>query len=162
MSDLVLDAIKSFLYERQEPEEGLLDGRFYMFKGHILMKPGINFHKSIYPTYLIIERHRGPKNRIYYKVFVNKTENEVLLIRDKKKCEHQFFKKPMGAIFLIQNILRKIPNDNFSFIIEGNSFAPVIVHLDRMYDNYTIIQDALVYYENIDFEVHQLYNDVVA
>ena len=43
MADLILDAIKTFLYERQEPEEGQLDGTFYMFKGLITVKENIKF-----------------------------------------------------------------------------------------------------------------------
>jgi len=165
MSDVVLHAIKTFLYERQSPEEGILDGKLYMFKGHVNMNSTVKFHKSIYPTYLIMERFRGPNDRVYYKVFVHKNDANIDLVQaSRKNCEVHYFKKPIGAIFLIYNIITKLATENFSFIIEGSSFANLIIHYNRNlgFDyNRHLVNDVLTYFENIDFEMHQLLNPLV-
>ena len=65
MADLILHNIKSFLYERQSPDTGRLDGTLHMCKGYLTIGKDVKIYKSIYPTYILMERYRGSKNKIY-------------------------------------------------------------------------------------------------
>lgn len=167
MSDIVLDAIKSFLYERQEHEEGRLDGTLYLLKGQINLDEKINFKKSIYPTYLIIQRYRDDNRNIYYKTLVNKNEKEVFLLRLKEPHEKYYFHKSTGSIYLIMNIFQKLRDQQFTFIIDGNCIPPFVVHVSTMNYEYMvhaihlICMDILTHFDNINFELHQRYNLIV-
>lgn len=161
--DNILYLIKSYAYERQEPEEGKLDGSFYILKGKIFLRKDVKFEKSIYPTYLKIERYRGIDNTVYYKTYVNKTDDSVALIHNYNNCEKHYFKHAMGSIFLIMNIFEKLQNQEFTIIIHGNSIAPLCLLLNTY--NYEFIQsnlqlhvnNALTHFDNIYFELQQRY-----
>jgi hypothetical protein len=172
MADLVLDIIKSMLYERQPPEEGQLDGTLYLFKGQVKLVPGINFHKSIYPTYLIMERWRAPNkkpyiNKIYYKVYVQRTEEEVFLIRKKENCEIHYFTNPIGSMNIITSIFQRLDQQMFSFILQNVSIGPVISWISTV--NYFVqesninerVKNILLHFKHIDFEMHQLNNKYI-
>jgi len=174
MSDVVLHAIKNFLYERQQPDEGLLDGTFYLFKGFVNIDDKIKFYKSLFPTYLIIERHRRKyeelvndniicRFEIFYVVYVSKI-NFGFISKTRTNCERHYFKSPEGAIFQIMNIIQKSNQNLFTAMIVGNSIGPVIVHIDRTIERIGIqnlINNILVYFHNVHFEIHQLYNEIV-
>jgi hypothetical protein len=106
MSDIILDSLKSFLYERQAPEEGILDGTFRLIKGRANINENTNIYKSIFPTYFLMERWRGFKNRIYYKCYFIKKGSNFELIKKKDDCENHYFKKPIGSIHILASILQ--------------------------------------------------------
>jgi hypothetical protein len=158
--------IKGFLYERQPPEEGQLDGTLYVCKGIINVYDDTKISKSIYPVYLIIERHRGRNNQIYYKLYSNtdKTTNGLINQKLKETYTIQYFIKPIGAINLIMGALQSENNSDFTIIIEGSSISSTIAHFnnfdfdERLAQTNMYVQNMLIQFENIDFTHHQYYN----
>jgi hypothetical protein len=166
--------IKNFLYERQEPYNGRLDGTLYICKGILHIYPDTKIYKSIYPIFMIIEKYRGIKNKIYYKMYINKNNEQqydLINLKNKENCEVHFFTKPQGALINIFNLMQtKNDVDNFTFIIEGSKISNIIAFVsninfnisqtDFLYLN-TILNNILTHYEYIDFESHQYYSKVV-
>jgi hypothetical protein len=168
MSDLILHNIKSFLYERQAPDIGRLDGTLHMCKGELNINKEIKIYKSIYPTYILMERYRGSKNKIYYKVYVNQDlEGNINLIRKKEDANIHYFIKPIGAIHIFSSVLQRVPDSYFTIIIEGNSIHNYFIKLNNM--NYSVIethlqitlQNILYHFEYVDFENHQRFNRIM-
>jgi hypothetical protein len=176
MADLISDIVKDFLYERQEDKHGRLDGTLYFCKGHINIRKNTKIDKSIFPTYIIMERHRSPDNRIFYKTFVNihdsgnefiaPTESyNILKIKrnDNNKC---FFTGPLGALHLYTSILQNIPNHEFTFILDSNSDGTHVTHLNNF--NYMeveahlqiTIQNILQQFQYTDFMSSQRYKPI--
>ena len=169
----LLITIKDFLYERQEPKDGRLDGTLYLLKGQRTIPKGVKVHKSIYPTWMRIERHRGRKNKIFYKTFINKDEEgEIQLLNKRNKQEIHFFTKPLGAIHICSRIFSANPNEWFTFIIEGECIANYVIQIDSRMNNQfdriikesgiqNRVQNILRHFEYIDFEHHQYYNYII-
>lgn len=177
MSDIILHSIKSFLYEKQKPERGRLDGTLYLFKGNININKNTKIHKSIFPTLAILERHRGPSDNkscpsdnkscpsgITYKLFINKNpENgNITLIKKKEDCLNYYFKEPEGAIHILFSIIQTRAME-FTLAIEGENIPHCVIHMNSF--NYEIIEghlriqlmNILTHFRCIDFESHQLY-----
>lgn len=170
MSDLILDIIKQFLYERQLGQEGKLDGALYLCKGDI--KNNIVPHKSILPCFMIMERWQGFHNQIYYKCYVNPAlddnlNEEFKVINHKNDCQIHFFKKPMGAILLIMGIIQKVRDQIFTFISDGNAIQSYFTKFSN--SNYDVaepriqvlVQNVLSHFEFVDFQHHQYFNKYV-
>ena len=169
MSDLVLDIIKSFLYERQETENGRLDGTFYVCRGLLNISKDTKISKSIFPTYFIMERHKDKFRDVYYKVYINKdSEGSINLISpNKDNCECHYFTKPIGAIHLLTTILSQSRFRQFTFIIEGSCIGNYVITFEDdnniMFDPrvHVFLQNILGHYEYTDLVRHQYYNKVV-
>jgi hypothetical protein len=162
MADDILYLVKKYLYERQEPDEGKLDGTLHLCNGSI--NSTVILHKSIFPTWLKIERHRGSRNRIYYKTYVNKDSYGIPIVLNKKSQEIHYFTNPIGAVNLITSILQSIPDQNFTILIEGENIANYVIYFSN--ENYQQVEarlyqqvhSILTHFSYIDFEHHQYYN----
>jgi hypothetical protein len=182
-SDIFLYTIKTFLYERQEPDKGRLDGTLYFCKGRVNIGPQTIIDKSILPCYVIMERYRGLNNKIYYKLYVNreqKIENDILTTNikllnnvdldqdlDLDQYEQHYYIKPIGAIHLYTQIMQLTEPQYFTFILQGSNISNYIISLNNL--NYAItepniqiiLQNVLYQYEYTDFMHHQYFSKVV-
>lgn len=167
MSDVVLDAIKSFLYERQNYDTGKLDGELHLIKGTVNIRKDVKFEKSIFAKILVIERHRR-KEKIFYKVSTSKTNNEYKILKHKQTCDVHYFTKPIGSINIIFEILKQIQNEQFTIIINSSNFPMFIYHINNIHMDFIletslnmILQNILIQFETIDYEEHQLRNHIL-
>jgi len=166
MSDIILDAIKDFLYERQRPKKGRLDGTLYVCKGHLNIKENTVINKSIFPYYIIIEKYRGIDEEIYYTLYKNSDNS---LIRNKTNCESHFYKKPIGALNCIIALLQSLNEHLFTLIIQGNCMSNYIVRVDITELEFVegffylnmILTNILNQYEYTDFKHHQYFNKII-
>jgi hypothetical protein len=166
MADLITHIIKSYLYERQEPKEGILDGKLYVCMGILQISKNVSISKSIFPVYVMITKHRGNRNNIYYKVLINRdSDGKMILIGpDKSSCEAHYFTKPSGAIHLLTTLLSGNNGRHFTFIIEGSCIGNYVITFE---DNnqisfdprvHVFLQNILSHYEYTDFLSHQYYS----
>ena len=164
MSDIILDALKQFLYERQLGQKGKLDGSLYFCKGNI--NDSIKPSKSILPCYMIMERWQGFDNKIYYKCYVQPDENgSFKIIKKKETCQLHFFKKPIGSILLLIDIISNVDKQTLTFITDGNSIKPYFTKFNTENFNTVaiqiFIQNILSHFEFVDFKHHQYFNTLV-
>jgi len=168
MADLISAIIKSYLHERQIHETGRLDGTLHFCKGLLDIAPTHKIGKSIYPTYIIMEKHRGLNQQIFYKVYINKIDGKYKLIYDKNECNHFFFKEPIGAINLYYTVIqqqKELHINDFTFVLEGSSIENYVVKLASINNSFmmmqVLLQNMLEQFRYTDFEHHQYFNRVV-
>lgn len=168
MADLITSIIKSYLHERQIHEKGKLDGTLHFCKGLLEIGPKHKISKSIYPTYIIMEKHRGLNQRVFYKVFTNKVNDKYQLIKNKNDCSYHFFKEPIGAINLYYTVIQQQQLEGierFTLVLEGSSIDNYVIKLDFLNDNFLmmqiLLQNILEQYRYTDFEHHQYFNPII-